>query len=59
MSFVVQNVGRNHDKTRSKDRNIICNNCNNPGHDFDKCFQLIGHPKWWGQLPRETERGST
>jgi len=59
VSFVVQSVERNHGRIESKDQNIICNNYNCSGHDFENYFKLVGYLEWWGEQTRETGQGSS
>ena len=56
MSFAVQAGGRN-PGGNGKDKIVICSNCKQKGHEADSCFQRIGYPEWWDDMPRITIGG--
>ena len=54
MGFAVQEKSK---FSGGKDKNVVCNNCNRPGHKSDGCFKLISYPKWWGVNLKELDEG--
>ncbi|KAM7500569.1 hypothetical protein LguiA_024983 [Lonicera macranthoides] len=50
VGFTAQGAARGRNLARGSERprtNGVCSHCDNPGHDRENCFQLIGFPDWW------------
>lgn len=52
VGLAVQTGGRARGRRDTKDKGIVCSNCNRTGHDTMGCFQIVGYPDWWGDRPR-------
>lgn len=57
MAFAVQTGSTSRGRTENKDKSMVCTYCNNPGHNAESCFQLVGYPDWWGDRPKGSRRG--
>jgi hypothetical protein len=55
VGLAVKTSGRTRGRGDPKDK--LCSNCNQPGHEVAGCFQLIGYPDWWGDMPRHEGKG--
>ena len=57
VGLAVQTGGGMRGRENTKDKGIVCSNCNRTGHDTMSCFQLVGYPDWWGDRPRHEGKG--
>ena len=57
VGWAVQTGGGMRERENTKDKGIVCSNCNRTGHDTMSCFQLVGYPDWWGDRPRHEGKG--
>ncbi|XP_057418047.1 uncharacterized protein LOC130712224 [Lotus japonicus] len=53
MGHVVQAGLKTKGRPDPKDKSMVCSHCGKTGHDGKSCFQIIGHPEWWGERARK------
>ena len=53
VGFAIRPERRGRAKPEKIDKSgLMCSHCHRSGHDIVTCFQLLGYPEWWGDIPR-------